>query len=112
MEQLINDRLQDNLSLFKLSWAAVALNTIISQSEAIHDSYPFFLGYLHEEEVAAEGKRRIRTAMQTAKAVHGLINPLDSSSIPNVAEISFNILVVLNCGYLQKFNGMYQHFTQ
>ena len=66
MEQLINDRLQDNLSRLKLTRAAEVLDTIVAQAESAKDSYPAFLDHLLEEEVAAKEKRRIQTAMKTA----------------------------------------------
>jgi hypothetical protein len=44
MEQLINDRLQDNLSRLKLTRAAEVLDTIVAQAEAAKDSYPAFPG--------------------------------------------------------------------
>jgi DNA replication protein DnaC len=66
MEQLINDRLQDNLRRLKLTRAAEILDVIIEKAEADKSSYPAFLDHLLEEEVAAKDKRRIHTAMKTA----------------------------------------------
>jgi len=66
MEQLINDRLQDNLSRLKLTRAAEILQTIADQAETEKSSYLAFLDHLLEEEVAAKDKRRIQTAMKTA----------------------------------------------
>lgn len=66
MEQLINDRLQENLSRLKLTRAAEILDVIIKKAEADKSSYPSFLDHLLEEEVAAKDKRRIQTAMKTA----------------------------------------------
>ena len=66
MEQLINDRLQENLGRLKLTRAAEILDTIIAKAEAEKTSYPAFLDHLLEEEVAAKDKRRIQTAMKTA----------------------------------------------
>lgn len=66
MEQLINDRLQDNLSRLKLTRAAEILDTIVEKAEADKSSYQSFLDHLLEEEVAAKDKRRIQTAMKTA----------------------------------------------
>jgi DNA replication protein DnaC len=66
MEQLINDRLQENLSRLKLTRAAEVLDTIVEKAEADKSSYPAFLDHLLEEEVAAKDKRRIQTAMKTA----------------------------------------------
>jgi len=66
MEQLINDRLQENLSRLKLTRSAEILDTIVSKAEADKSSYLAFLDHLLEEEVAAKDKRRIQTAMKTA----------------------------------------------
>lgn len=66
MEQLINDRLQDNLSRLKLTRAAEILDTIVHKAESDKISYQAFLDHLLEEEVAAKDKRRIQTAMKTA----------------------------------------------
>ena len=66
MEQLINDRLQENLNRLKLTRAAEVLDTIVEKAEADKSSYPSFLDHLLEEEVAAKDKRRIQTAMKTA----------------------------------------------
>jgi len=66
MQQLISDRLQDNLSRLKLTRAAEILQTIADQAETDKSSYLAFLDHLLEEEVAAKDKRRIQTAMKTA----------------------------------------------
>jgi DNA replication protein DnaC len=66
MEQLINDRLQENLSRLKLTRAAEILDTIVEKAETEKSSYLAFLDHLLEEEVAAKDKRRIQTAMKTA----------------------------------------------
>jgi DNA replication protein DnaC len=66
MEQLINDRLQENLSRLKLTRAAEVLDSVVARAEADKSSYPAFLDHLLEEEVAAKDKRRIETAMKTA----------------------------------------------
>lgn len=66
MEQLITDRLRDNLSRLKLTQAAEVLDTILKQSEIDKVSYMSFLDHLLEEEVAAKEKRRVQTAMKTA----------------------------------------------
>jgi len=66
MEQLINDRLQDNLMRLKLTRAAEILDAIIVKAETDKSSYPAFLDHLLEEEVAAKDKRRVQTAMKTA----------------------------------------------
>lgn len=66
MEQLINDRLQDNLMRLKLSRAAEVLDDIVKQADKDKSSYLTFLDHLLEEEVAAKEKRRVQTAMKTA----------------------------------------------
>ena len=66
MEQLINDRLQENLGRLKLTRAAEILDAIVMKAETEKISYPAFLDHLLEEEVAAKDKRRIQTAMKTA----------------------------------------------
>jgi DNA replication protein DnaC len=66
MEQLINDRLQENLNRLKLIRAAEILQIIVDQAETEKISYLAFLDHLLEEEVAAKDKRRIQTAMKTA----------------------------------------------
>jgi len=66
MEQLITDRLQDNLSRLKLTRAAEVLDAIVEKAETDKSSYLAFLDHLLEEEVAAKDKRRIQTAMKTA----------------------------------------------
>lgn len=66
MEQLISDRLRENLSRLKLSQAAEVLDTVVREAEGEKSSYLAFLDHLLEEEVAAKEKRRIETAMKTA----------------------------------------------
>jgi len=66
MEQLITDRLRENLSRLKLSQAAEVLDTVVRQAEGEKSSYLAFLDHLLEEEVAAKEKRRVETAMKTA----------------------------------------------
>jgi DNA replication protein DnaC len=66
MEQLITERLQDNLGRLKLSRASEILNTVVQQAEVSQSSYLAFLDHLLEEEVAAKDKRSIHTAMKTA----------------------------------------------
>jgi DNA replication protein DnaC len=66
MEQLITDRLRDNLSRLKLSQAAEVLDTVVRLAEGEKSSYLAFLDHLLEEEVAAKEKRRVETAMKTA----------------------------------------------
>jgi len=66
MEQLITDRLRDNLQRLKLNQAAEVLDSVLHQAEADKSSYLGFLDHLLEEEVAAKEKRRVHTAMKTA----------------------------------------------
>jgi DNA replication protein DnaC len=66
MDQLITDRLRDNLQRLKLTRAADVLDTVLSRAEAEKGSYLSFLDHLLEEEVAAKEKRRVQTAMKTA----------------------------------------------
>jgi DNA replication protein DnaC len=66
MEQLINDRLQENLQRLKMTRAAQILDSIFEKAEAEKISYSAFLDHLLEEEIAAKDKRRIHTAMKTA----------------------------------------------
>jgi DNA replication protein DnaC len=66
MEELISDRLQENLQRLKLTRAAEVLDTIVEQAQAEKSTYPAFLDHLLEEEVAAKEKRRVETAMKTA----------------------------------------------
>lgn len=66
MEQLITDRLRDNLQRLKLTQAAEVLDRVLGQAEAEKTSYMAFLDHLLEEEVAAKEKRRVQTAMKTA----------------------------------------------
>lgn len=66
MDQLVTDRLHDNLQRLKLTRAADVLDNILGQAEAEKSSYMAFLDHLLEEEVAAKEKRRVHTAMKTA----------------------------------------------
>jgi DNA replication protein DnaC len=66
MDQLITDRLRDNLHRLKLLRASEVLETIARQAESDQRSYLAFLDQLLEEEVAAKEKRRFQTAMKTA----------------------------------------------
>jgi DNA replication protein DnaC len=66
MEQLISERLRENLNRLKLSQAAAILDAVVRQAEEDTSSYLAFLDHLLEEEVAAKEKRRIDTAMKTA----------------------------------------------
>ena len=66
MDQLISDRLRDNLQRLKLTQAADLLDTVLVQAETEKSSYLAFMDHLLEEEVAAKEKRRVQTAMKTA----------------------------------------------
>ena len=66
MDQLVTDRLRENLSRLKLTQAADVLDIILKKAEADKSSYMSFLDHLLEEEVAAKEKRRVQTAMKTA----------------------------------------------
>ncbi len=66
MEQLISERLQENLSRLKLNRTAEILDAVLKQAMDDKSSYLAFLDHLLEEEVAAKEKRRIQTAMKTA----------------------------------------------
>lgn len=66
MEQLTEERLQENLSRLKLTRTAEVLDTIVEQARGNKTSYLSFLDHLLEEEVAAREGRRIQTAMKTA----------------------------------------------
>lgn len=66
MEQLISDRLRENLSRLRLTRAADVLDEVVKGAESKKSSYLAFLDHLLEEEVAAKDKRRIETAMKTA----------------------------------------------
>jgi DNA replication protein DnaC len=66
MDQLISERLRENLSRLKLSRATEMLETIVDTAQQEKSSYLTFLDHLLEEEVAAKDQRRIQTAMKTA----------------------------------------------
>jgi DNA replication protein DnaC len=66
MDQLISERLRDNLSRLKLTRATEVLETIVDTAQQEKSSYLSFLDHLLEEEVAAKEQRRIQTAMKTA----------------------------------------------
>ena len=66
MDQLISERLRDNLSRLKLIRATEVLETIVTTAQQEKSSYLSFLDHLLEEEVAAKEQRRIQTAMKTA----------------------------------------------
>lgn len=66
MDQLISERLRDNLSRLKLTRATEVLETIVETAQQEKSSYLTFLDHLLEEEVAAKEQRRVQTAMKTA----------------------------------------------
>jgi DNA replication protein DnaC len=66
MDQLISERLCENLNRLKLTRATEVLKTIVDTAEQEKSSYLSFLDHLLEEEVAAKEQRRIQTAMKTA----------------------------------------------
>ena len=66
MDQLITDRLRDNLTRLNLIRASEVLEDIAQQAETDKRSYLSFLDQLLEEEVAVKEKRRFQTAMKTA----------------------------------------------
>jgi DNA replication protein DnaC len=87
MEQLICDRLRDNLNRLKLNQAASVLDDILQQAEANQSSYLAFLDHLLEEEVAAKDKRRVQTAMKTAGLPSAkTIDSYDFSFHPNLSQ--------------------------
>ena len=97
MEQLITDRLQENLSRLKLSQAAEVLDTVVREAEKDKSSYLRFLDHLLEEEVAAKEKRRIQTAMKTAGLpVAKTIEEYDFSFHPNLNKKEVMALFDLN----------------
>jgi len=97
MEQLISDRLQENLGRLKLSQAAEVLDTVVKQAEKDKSSYLTFLDHLLEEEVAAKEKRRIQTAMKTAGLpVAKTIEEYDFSFHPNLNKKEVMALFDLN----------------
>jgi len=97
MEQLITDRLQENLSRLKLGQAAEVLDTVVKQAEKDKSSYLRFLDHLLEEEVAAKEKRRIQTAMKTAGLpVAKTIEEYDFSFHPNLNKKEVMALFDLN----------------
>lgn len=97
MEQLITDRLQENLSRLKLSQAAEVLDTVVKEAEKDKSSYLTFLDHLLEEEVAAKEKRRIQTAMKTAGLpIAKTIEEYDFSFHPNLNKKEVVALFDLN----------------
>ena len=66
MEQLIYERLKENLSRLKLGRIAEILDAVIADAEKEHLSPYAILDRLFEEQVAAKEKRRIDMALQMA----------------------------------------------
>jgi DNA replication protein DnaC len=66
MEQLIYERLKENLSRLKLGRIAEILDAVIADAEQEHLSPYAILDRLFEEQVAAKEKRRIDMALQMA----------------------------------------------
>jgi len=66
MDQLITDRLRENLTRLNLNRACEVLQPIAEQADADKRSYLSFLDQLLEEEVAVKERRRFQTAMKTA----------------------------------------------
>ena len=66
MEQLVYERIQDNLGRLRLNQMKEVLDSIIKVSEQEKRSYLAFLDQLLEEEVAAKDKRRIQMALKRA----------------------------------------------
>ena len=66
MEQLITDRLRENLTRLNLNRVSEVLQAIAEQAETDKRSYLGFLDQLIEEEVAVKEKCRFETAMKTA----------------------------------------------
>jgi DNA replication protein DnaC len=66
MDQLISERLRDNLSRLKLTRATEVLEAIVETAQQEQSSYLSFLDRVLEEEVAAKEQRRVQTAMKTA----------------------------------------------
>ena len=66
MDQLISERLRDNLTRLKLCRATEVLESIVTTAQQEKSSYLTFLDHLLEEEVAAKEQRRVQTAMKTA----------------------------------------------
>lgn len=87
MEQLICERLRDNLNRLKLNQAASMLDDILQKAEMDQSSYMAFLDHLLEEEVAAKDKRRVQTAMKTAGLPSAkTIDSYDFSFHPNLNQ--------------------------
>ena len=66
MEQLIYERLQENLASSSSAGSTEIFDTIVVAAEQEKLSYVSFLDRLFEEEVAAKEKRRIDMAMRMA----------------------------------------------
>ena len=87
MEQLICERLRDNLNRLKLNQAASMLDDILQKAEMDQSSYMAFLDHLLEEEVADKDKRRVQTAMKTAGLPSAkTIDSYDFSFHPNLNQ--------------------------
>lgn len=96
MDQLITDRLQDNLKRLKLTQAAEMLDAVVEKAEADKDSYLAFLDQLLEEEVAAKEKRRVQTAMKTAglTPTYWMINAVVFSSKRSTTTMYHNYIII------------------
>lgn len=66
MEQLVHERIQNNLQRLKLSQIGEVLDKVIENAQQKQLSYLAFLDHLLEEEVAAKETRRIQMALKTA----------------------------------------------
>lgn len=64
MEQLTQERLQENLKRLKMTRAAEILDTVVSQAEHDGGSYLAFLDHLLEEEVVCREQRRVETSLK------------------------------------------------
>lgn len=98
MEQLVCERIQNNLQRLKLNQMRQVLDTVVKNSEQENRSYLMFLDQLLEEEVAAKDKRRIQTAMKAAgitlaKSIEGYdfsFHPqLDKKAVMELFDLSF-----------------------
>jgi DNA replication protein DnaC len=66
MEQLVHERIQNNLQRLKLSQIGEVLDKVIENAQQKQLSYLAFLDHLLEEEVSAKETRRIQMALKTA----------------------------------------------
>jgi len=98
MEQLIYERLTDNLAKLKLSRIVNILDDMVSAAEKENMSYISFLDHLFEEETAAKEKRRFDMAMQMAGLASGktideydfTFHPhLDKKSVMELFDLTF-----------------------